>query len=341
MITKSRRLFTMSVAASAMLSILAAGTSAVAQTANIEAAKKEGKVVVYGTIVPQIMSVIQKGFEEKYGVKVEYWRADATKVVDRAVMEWRTGRPGFDLVTSARGGVMLLKQENVFTRYVPTTLQNVPEKFRDRDGQLVPWRVTPIGLLYNTELVKSQDVPKGLDDILNAKWQEKIVLPDPSLHTSTAQFLWNLEKIKGERWPEFVKSLANLKPRLIDSFAPIPSNLMRGEALLGITYVQYVGQHKGPIGFVPLDKYLSDPTDAALSAKAANVNAGKLFIEYLGSPEGQKKVASTGEFVISPGIYPAIKDAEKVAAAMVFMDNPNEDQLKKLRSEFRQMFYGQ
>lgn len=46
-----------------------------------------------------------------------------------------------------------------------------------------------------------------------------------------------------------------------------------------------------------------------LSARAANVNAAKLFMEYLGSPEGQRKVAETGEFVVSPGIYPPIKDA--------------------------------
>ena len=50
------------------------------QPVNLDAAKKEGKVVIYGTIVPQVMTLIEKGFEGKYGVKIEYWRADATKV---------------------------------------------------------------------------------------------------------------------------------------------------------------------------------------------------------------------------------------------------------------------
>jgi hypothetical protein len=45
-----------------------------AQPVNPEAAKKEGKVVIYGTIVPQVMTLIEKGFESKYGLKVEYWR---------------------------------------------------------------------------------------------------------------------------------------------------------------------------------------------------------------------------------------------------------------------------
>ena len=43
-----------------------------AQGVNIEAAKKEGKTVIYGTIIPQVMSQIEKGFEAKYGIKTEY-----------------------------------------------------------------------------------------------------------------------------------------------------------------------------------------------------------------------------------------------------------------------------
>ena len=64
------------------------------QPVNLDAAKKEGKVVIYGTIVPQVMTLIEKGFEGKYGLKVEYWRADATKVIDRVLTEWRAGKPG-------------------------------------------------------------------------------------------------------------------------------------------------------------------------------------------------------------------------------------------------------
>ena len=127
---------------------------------------------------------------------------------------------------------------------------------------------------------------------------------------------------------------------MMDSFAPIPPAIIRGETPLGITYLQYVVQQKGPIGYAPLDKYLTDPTDIGLSAKAANPNVGRLFMEYICSPEGQKRVAETGEFVLSPGIYPALKDAEKVAANFVFMDNPTVEQLKKLQGEFRRIFFG-
>ena len=147
----------------------ATGGDALAQPVSPEAARKEGKVVIYGTIVPQIMSVIQKGFEAKYGIKVEYWRADATKVIDRALTEWRTGRPGFDVVTGTRGGLILLKQEGVFAKHLPAAAESFPVKFRDKDGQFTAWRVTSVGLLYNTELVGSGEIPRSLDDLLDAK----------------------------------------------------------------------------------------------------------------------------------------------------------------------------
>jgi hypothetical protein len=41
-----------------------------------------------------------------------------------------------------------------------------------------------------------------------------------------------------------------------------------------------------------------------------------------------------------PGIFPTIKDAEKVAPNMIFMDNPSEEEFKKLMSStFREIFF--
>ena len=309
-----------------------------AQNVNVEMAKKEGKAVIYGTVVPQIMSQIEKGFEAKYGIKTEYWRADATKVIDRVLTEWRSGKPGFDLVIGARGPLGLGKQENVYAKFSPASAANFPAKFKDKDGQLVAWRITPVGILYNTEMVKPNDVPKSLDDLLDAKWQGKLSMPDPSRHASTAQYLWNLQQVKGDKWIDFARGLAKQKPMLLESYSTVPNAIVRGESLVGISYIQYAGQTKGPIGFAPIGQVFADPSDAGLSMKAANSNAAKLFIDYLCSPEGQKKVAETGEFVLSPGVYPAIKGADKIVASLYMREDPRAETLGKLQAEFRQMF---
>jgi iron(III) transport system substrate-binding protein len=311
---------------------------AAAQSLNVDAAKKEGKLVAYGTIVPQVMDPVHRGFEQKYGIKIDYWRASATQVVERALSEWQAGRPGFDLIFAIHGAQLLLKKHGVFGRYTPPSADKFPADFKDKDGMLVAWRHTPVGVLYNTELVKAGEQPTTLDDLLQPKWKGKIVIPDASRHTSTAQFLVSLKKIKGEGWLDYVKALARQEPLLKESFAPVPNEIVKGEAPLGFTYLQYVYQIKGPLGYVLMDKILTDTNDLALSAKATNPNAAKLYMEYLCSPEGQKLVANLGEFVLSPGVYPPIKNADRVTANAIFMDNPTADEYKKLQAEFRQIF---
>jgi iron(III) transport system substrate-binding protein len=321
-----------------ILTSLVLGARVWAQGVNLEAAKKEGKVVVYGTIIPRVMTLIQKGFEAKYGITIDYWRGDATKVVDRVLTEWRAGKPAFDVVIGARGPLSLAKPDGVYAKFTPASAANFPDKFRDKDGQLTAWRITPVGILYNTEQVKAGEIPASLDDLLDSKWQGRISMPDPSRHASTATYLWNLQQIKGDRWQDFVRALAKQRPLLVESYSSVPNAIVRGEASVGITYIQYAGQTKGPISFAPISQVFADPSDAALSAKAAHPNAAKFLIEYLCSPEGQKKVTEFNEFVLSPGIYPPIKGADKILAEIRLLEDPSAEQLKKLQADFRQWF---
>jgi iron(III) transport system substrate-binding protein len=313
-----------------------------AQGINIDAAKQEGKVVVYGAQVPQAMKPLHAAFEQKYSIAVEYWRGSSTQVSERALTEWRAGKPGFDVVEGNRGVQLIMRDEGLFQKFIPVSSEKFPAEFKEKNGMITPWRVLPISILYNTDLVKANDTPKTLDDLLSPKWSGKISIPDPTRHTTTAQFFWNLreKQFKGDKWLDYVKALAKQKPIFVESFAPVPTTIIKGEALVGIAYIKYLKQYKGPIGYVLMDKYLTDPNYMSLGAKASHPNAAKLYLEFVCSAEGQKLVAQEGEFVMYPGIFPPIKDAEKVAPRMVFMDNPSEEEFKKLMSvTFRDIFF--
>ncbi|HVO93225.1 MAG TPA: extracellular solute-binding protein, partial [Terriglobales bacterium] len=244
-----------------------------AQPVNVDAAKKEGKVVVYGSVPPQSMEGLHQAFKKKYGIEVEYWRGSSTQVSERALTEWRAGKPAFDIAEGNRGVQLIMKDEGLFQKFIPPASQKFPARFKEKDGMITPWRVLPISILYNTELVKAAELPKTFDDLLNPKWSGKITIPDPTRHTTTAQFLWNLEKFKGDKWLDYVKALAKQKPILVESLAPVTTTIIKGEAPLGITYIKYIKQYKGPVNYVPMDKYLTDPNYLSLSAKAARPNA--------------------------------------------------------------------
>jgi len=311
-----------------------------AQAGNVDAGKKEAKVVVYGSVPPQSMEGLHQAFKKKYGIEVEYWRGSSTQVSERALTEWRAGKPAFDIAEGNRGVQLIMKDEGLFQKFIPPASQQFPDRFKEKDALITPWRVLPISMLYNTEMVKSGDMPKTFDDLLNPKWMGKISIPDPTRHTTTAQFLWNLRKFMGDKWLDYVKALAKQKPILVESLAPVTTTIIKGEAPVGITYIKYIKQYKGPVDYIPMDRYLTDPNYLSLSAKASHPNAAKLYIDFACSPEGQKEIAEDGEFVLAPGVYPPIKDAEKVAPKMVFMDNPSEEEFKKLMTgTFREIFF--
>jgi iron(III) transport system substrate-binding protein len=317
---------------------IAWSTTLFAQTIDIDAAKKEGKVVVYAAVPPQTMKVINDPFEKKYGIRVEYWRASTTGILERALNEWRVGQPGADVIEGNKGPQLILKAEGVFDKFLPPSAGKFPRQFIEADGILTPWRFNPISILYNTELVKKEELPKTLGDLLLPGWKGKITIPDPSRHTTTAQFLADLDRHEGIKWREFARGLAQQQPLLVESFAPIVNTVVKGEAHLGLTYLKYVGQYKGPIDYVRLNKYLADTNYMGVGKKAAQPNAGKLYVEYICSPEGQKAMAATGEFVLAPQVTPSIAGATEVAQRTIFMEEPTAEEFKKLREEMRQIF---
>ena len=59
------------------------------------------------------------------------------------------------------------------------------------------------------------------------------------------------QKFKGDKWLDYVKALAKQKPVLVDSLAPVTTTIIKGEAPVGITYIKYIKQYKGPVDLCP------------------------------------------------------------------------------------------
>ena len=51
---------------------------------------------------------------------------------------------------------------------------------------------------------------------------------------------------------------------LLESYSTVPNTIVRGETALGISYIQYTGQTKGPIGFAPIPTELGQQIGAEM-----------------------------------------------------------------------------
>jgi iron(III) transport system substrate-binding protein len=89
----------------------------------IEAAKKEGEVMLYGAITINSSKAVGDAFEKKYGVKLRHWRGDAATDLRQLrricfssrgrsqIQERRERRPDCGNAAAEQGGVGELEQK--------------------------------------------------------------------------------------------------------------------------------------------------------------------------------------------------------------------------------------
>lgn len=307
----------------------------------IEAAKKDGgKVVVYGSIENDTMDLISAAFKKKTGLDTEFWRSSANKVMDRALNEFRAGKPLYDVVLTNVPPMEFLMKDGVLVKYDSPANKFFPKEVMH--AQLGPqYRNAIIGIVYHSGIIKPADAPKSLEDLLKPQYRGKVVIPDASQHTTTAQWLASLHKVMGskEKADKFIHDLAATKPLLAESLTPAGERITTGETPIGIAFIKNVvfyGKKGVPLDYVRLGKFMGDGHAVALGAKAPHASAGKAFMDFFLGEEGLKIMASVGEFVTRKGIYPPLPDADKIE--LVEMVDMDQKGYAEKMAEYRKIF---
>lgn len=301
--------------------------------------KKEGKVVVYGSMEQDIFEDIKKSFEKKTGITVDYWRASAASVTDRVVTEHRAGKVISDVVATNSGPMLILLKENIFARYSSPTGKDFPQNLIH--PELGPrYRTGVVGIVYNKSTMKPEAAPKSLEDLLRPEYKGKLAMPDPTRGVIAASWPASLYKLMGkDKAEKYIRDLAATKPVIVEGVLNAAERITTGETPLGITYLKYVvafGQKGAPMDYVRQDKMLGHGHYIALDNKAAHPNAAKVFIDFFLNEESMKAIARMGEFVTRKGIYPPLADADKIQ--VIEMDELDTAAFAEKRKEYAKLF---
>ena len=306
----------------------------------VDAAKKEGgKVVIYGSLETPVVEGVIQAFRKKTGLNAEYWRASAMSVMNRAMTEYRAGNPLFDVVLNNSDPLVIMAQDGMLAKYDSPTAKKYPtEQIDARFGPITRYGI--VGVVYHKGLIKAEDAPKSIEDLVNPKYKGKLVMADPTLHVTTIQWLSSLHKIMAkDKTDKFIRDLAAMKPILVESMLPASERVATGEIPIGITFVKFAysaAQSGAPLDYVRVDKMLGDSHFVVLSNKAPHANAGKAFVDFYLDDETMKILAQTGEFVNRKGIYPPLPGAEKIQ--YVQMEVLESKAFEEKKKEFGKIF---
>jgi iron(III) transport system substrate-binding protein len=264
----------------------------------IAAAKKEGKVVWYTSIDLKAAEKIAKAFEAKYGVTPKVERTGAERVFQRIGQEYSSNIHAVDVVNSSDASHFIIwKKQGILTPYVPEDVAKFyPPEHKDPDGMYASFRVTLSIIGYNTNLVKKEDAPKGLMDLLDPKWAGKMVKSHPGYSGSTMTATFQIARDLG--WGYFEK-LAKQRVLQVQSATEPPKKLALGERAVqadGSEYVLLTEKESGkpvePVYAVEGTPLVVGPN--GIFKAAPNPNAARLFQSYCFTPECQQLVIDVG-----------------------------------------------
>ena len=258
------------------------------------AAKKEGELTLYTTIAEKDLPAIVKPFEQKYGIKVNVWRAGTDKVLQRAVTEAKAKKYTVDAVHFGSPEMEALSREKILQPVTSPVHKDLAAGSVPRHKE---WAATILSVwvqAYNTGAVKKEDLPRTYNDLLDPKWKGKLGIESKN----DDWFATVVQLMGGEKQGlEFFQKLVatnGISPR--HGHTLLNNMVVSGEVPLALTVYNYMPEQAKKKG-APIDWFAIEPAVARSNAvgvarNAPHPNAGLLFYEYLLGPEGQQAMVS-------------------------------------------------
>jgi len=292
--------------------LLACATAQAAEAALIEAAKKEGRVLWYTTlIVNQVVIPLKTAFEKKYpGVTLDYARNDEGPTAIRLLNEAKAGKVQADVFDGLTVNVPL-KREGLLARIVIPNAADYPAEMKDADGAWHALLLFVFGPGYNTGLVSKAEAPKTYQDLLDPKWKGKMAW-NPNSSAGAIGFVGNILLSMGQdAGMDYLRALA--KQNIVNveaSSRAILDQVIAGEYPVGLMMFNnhtVISARKGaPSDWTPLEPVPVAFDALGIMKDAPHPNAARLLVEFLLSEEGQT-VLKDADYLPANAKVPAMK----------------------------------
>jgi ABC-type Fe3+ transport system substrate-binding protein len=285
---------------------------AAADAALLAAAKKEGRVVWYTTlIINQAIRPLKNAFEQKYpGIELAYARADESPTAAKIIAEAKAQRVQAD-VFDGISNMVPLKRAGITTPYLPAEAERYPADLKDRDGYWIAVLLYVFAPGINTALASMDQAPKTYQDLLDPKWRGQMAW-NPSSIAGAIGFVGNSLLSMGEtRGSEYLRALS--RQRIVNveaSSRAILDQVIAGEFPIGLMMFNHhavISAQKGaPTGWLKLEPVPVAFDAVGILKDAPHPNAARLLIEFLTCEDGQQVLRQVDYLPALPSV-PAMK----------------------------------
>jgi len=258
-----------------------------------EKAEAEGKVVLYASMTNEHCKIFADAFRSLYPrIDAQFYSAASSPLAERILTESRSGRFAWDVLIITPFYTQLFIKRGFIAPYESPERNFYRDGYKDPKGMWTSIYTNYSVLGYNTKLVPPSRVPKSHFDLLKPEWRRQIGM-DNRPYEWFAAFVDAMGQEKGL---EFMRSLARQEPQLRTGRTLVSQLVAAGETPLALTSFssnfESIKRRGAPVEWVALDPVVGYLHPIALSARAPNPNAAKLFIDFFLSKKGQEIMRS-------------------------------------------------
>lgn len=291
-----------------MIAAMAGFPAAAADQALIDAAKQEGEMVWYSSlIIDQLVRPVAEAFEDKYGIKVHYSRTPAGEMALKLQNEIRAGSVQADAFDGNSAFFQVMPLDNLVA-YAPEAAAAYPAELKDADGRFHAINVATLTVGVNTDLVPEADRPKSYDDLLDPKWKGKMAWTTDQTPNGAPGFIGNILQVYGEeKGMEYLRKLAEQDiVNVPASQRVVLDQVIAGEHQLGLMIFNHhtviSGAKGAPVTWLRIEPLISTGNYVGLLKNSPHPNAGKLFVDFILSEEGQMVFQKANYLPAHPGV---------------------------------------
>ena len=260
------------------------GPAIAADTVDLAAAKREGKIVWYTSVPIETAQKIANLFEQKNGIKVELFRSGGSNILRRFQQEADGGKVFVDVLThSEPAAARVMTKKGLFVSFKATDFDKVPAEVKDPNGYHVAQRLNVMAIYLRDDKVPAADRPKRWADLTQPKYKGKMVMADPSFTSLLVTITGMLAKTQG--WGFFEKLRQN-DILLVQGNQQVSDMVKRGERVIAVgADAAYVGEVKKtglPVSTLyPEDGAFIIPSPSSVVKNSPNPNAAKAFADFM------------------------------------------------------------
>jgi iron(III) transport system substrate-binding protein len=263
------------------------------------AARKEGRVVIWGPTDAVVYQRMQEAMDKQYpGIKIESFESIPEPLVQRIIAESQAGKPAaVDVIQS--GSLRALRpliDRDMLAPYPGW------EKVFGLDAVYANQRFVggynlTLPIAYNTKTVSAQEAPRTWEDLADPKWKGRKIIMEARLVPFA---MLGTEWGKGKAIELTKKILSQQQPLIVQGGTTVANALAGGQVSIAVgTYaftIEGLKKQGAAVDWVAVSPLPVLTSAEGVLKTAAHPNAGRFFAGWMGTAEGQKiRYAARGQ----------------------------------------------